>query len=1152
MSTTTTALRRAKWQYPPPAPTPRILHLPRRPRRRQHRNSKTVASKPTCVEARRDRIQGKLETLFDQERAFSRTGIPVVFLDYNGSNVSGGESERRRVRVEECSSESSGHCSGMMEEEKWRFQAEMLRAECNLLRMERDIAVKKLERSRVKMEKTLRSSVQTLLSYPPPAPTPRILHLPRRPRRRQHRNSKTVASKPTCVEARRDRIQGKLETLFDQERAFSRTGIPEKWRFQAEMLRAECNLLRMERDIAVKKLERSRVKMEKTLRSSVQTLLSGRKKICEGEDVSVVLEKEILDLAEKLEKLQRSLGLKDFEVRNCSNFDKQATLLQRRLEKFEVTSDEICVKEIEEMAEASLSIKTSCGVDDSFVSSGKCNVDILRRKMEGLSKGILLNRMEEEYRSMLSSANSSASSSKRIEIHNSSSSSIRQPDQDIMSHEDNKCSGRCKAVVRRIVEQVRVETEQWSQMQGMLGQVRVEMEELQASRDFWEDRALNSDHQIQSLHSAVQEWRQKAQSSESKANELQAQMSVLHGELERMRKEQNTVVTRTKSSPGITQDAQNEMEKRVLVCRLKENHLADDNAGKEVSGDRRRKVHTSSSGFMAPKRSPFRDIGNSSFRDITGNSIPGMPPKLKTSSLHSQLTVALSLMPSHRSPFEAALDQTEVEPDPVLLQALFDCFDSSPKLLHTLFVWAEKQPGFQSSATLFNSMINVLAKSKKFDSTWSLVLDQAALVSGDTFAIIIRRYARAGMTQPAIRTFEFACNLDPICESHSEMSLFEILLDSLCKEGHVKAASEYLDQKRKLEPSWVPSVRVYNILLNGWFRSRKLKHAEKLWEEMKMDDVKPSVVTYGTLVEGYCRMRYAERAIKLVHEMRKEGIEPNAIVYNPIIDALGEAQRFKEAMRMLERFLVLESGPTISTYNSLVKGFCKAGDLAGASKILKMMIGRGFVPTPTTYNYFFKYFSKHGKIEEGMNLYTKMIESGYTPDRLTYHLLMKMLCEEERLDLAVQVSKEMRARGCDMDLATSTMLVHLLCKMRSFEEAFTEFEDMIRRGIVPQYLTFQRMNDALKKEGMIEMAQKLRGMMSSVPHSMKLPNTYSRDGDASRARRTSIMRKAEAMSDLLKTCKDPRELVKCRNSSENVVSIANLLIEDIKKKADKT
>ena len=64
---------------------------------------------------------------------------------------------------------------------------------------------------------------------------------------------------------------------------------------------------------------------------------------------------------------------------------------------------------------------------------------------------------------------------------------------------------------------------------------------------------------------------------------------------------------------------------------------------------------------------------------------------------------------------EAALDQTRVEPDPTLLQALFDCFDSSPKLL--LFVWAEKHPGFQSPAMLFNSMINVLAKS----SHWFLI-----------------------------------------------------------------------------------------------------------------------------------------------------------------------------------------------------------------------------------------------------------------------------------------------------------------------------------------------------------------------------------------------------------------------------------------------
>ncbi|XVE63554.1 hypothetical protein DITRI_Ditri07aG0029600 [Diplodiscus trichospermus] len=491
------------------------------------------------------------------------------------------------------------------------------------------------------------------------------------------------------------------------------------------------------------------------------------------------------------------------------------------------------------------------------------------------------------------------------------------------------------------------------------------------------------------------------------------------------------------------------------------------------------------------------------------------------------------------SSLQSALDQTGVDPDPGLVQAIFERFDSSPKLLHDLFLWAEKKPGFNCSATLFDSMVNILGKAREFEDAWSLVLDHigdgkegSALVSVNTFVILIRRYARAGMPRPALRTFEFASSLEQICNSDEETNLFGIMLDSLCKEGHVRVASEYFTRRKETIIGWVPSIRVYNILINGWFRSRKLKHAERLWLDMKKEGVSPSVVTYGTLVEGYCTMRRVERAIELVDEMKGARIEPNVKVYNPIIDALGEAGRLKEALGMMERVFLSESGPNISTYNSLVKGYCKARDLVGASKILKMMISRGFIPTPTTYNYFFRYFSQFRKTEEAMNLYTKMIQSGHTPDRLTYHLLLKMLCEEEKLDLAVQVSKEMRARGYDKDLATGTMLIHLFWKMHRFEDAFGEFEDMIRRGITPQYLTFQRMNNDLKKRGMTEMLSKLCNMMSSVRSSKKLPNTYSGDEDTSRARRTSIMRKAEAMSDMLKTCNDPRELVKHRTLSK--------------------
>lgn len=495
---------------------------------------------------------------------------------------------------------------------------------------------------------------------------------------------------------------------------------------------------------------------------------------------------------------------------------------------------------------------------------------------------------------------------------------------------------------------------------------------------------------------------------------------------------------------------------------------------------------------------------------------------------------------------ENALDGAGVEVNECLFLELFNHFDSSPKPLFTLYQWAQKKEWFRFSLPVFTAVVNALGKEREFDSAWSLILDRLDSTEKpdlDTFAIMIRRYVRAGMLLPAVRTYEFSVNL----EMHAlglKDNLFEKLLDSFCKEGHVREASDYFYRQKGQDSNWSPSIRVYNILLNGWFRSRKLKKAERLWGEMKREGIKPSIVTYGTLVEGLCRMQRIEMAIELIGEMKEEGIDPNAVVYNPIIDALGEAGRFKEALGMMERLFVLESCPTLSTYNSLVKGFCKAGDIVGASKILKMMINRGFMPTTTTYNYFFRYLSKFGKIEEGLNLYTKIIESGYVADRLTYHLLVKMLCEQDRLNLALQIIQEMRAKGFDLDLATSSMLIHLFCKMHQFDEAIEWFHDMIRRGLVPQYLTYQRLSDDLRKQGMNDKAEKLRNMMASTAHSDKLPNTYIRGGHS---RRKSIIAKAQEMSNILQTSTSPRQLIK--RTTAPVVS-ANQLIENISKRVE--
>ncbi|XP_074310558.1 uncharacterized protein LOC141646583 [Silene latifolia] len=476
---------------------------------------------------------------------------------------------------------------------------------------------------------------------PPPPPTPRILQLPRRIHRRKPPRvppSTAAYGVPPVVllNSRRrekvvladDDVEDRESTSSDdvEEREIttsSSSSKSSKWRFEAEMLRAECYLLRMEREVAVKKLESERSSLHRSLKSAVHSLVFGKKKISEGENVSSVIEEEIEELSKKLVELQRrSSGLKSPELQNCSNFDKQASELQKQLEEYnEIDQNDVCVEEVEDLSVASLS--TECTRKMKTYGGSKrhsiklADVEKLRRKMERLSKGKLLKRMEEVYGSMLSASNcsvpSSATSSRRFDLADLSS----QLSQEAKSGELKVCSGQCKAIVKRLMEQVKAETQQWSQMQEMLGQVREEMEELQSSRDFWQANALKSDQEIQTLHSEVEELKQKAVSFENKENKLQKQVQELLEELEKSKvRDQETCEDKTKASRDstpISLGAQLAKEKRPLTCRVKQRspeYKTMQNKAVDYNEEKRLYKDVSIRPVSAFNRLPFKDIGN--------------------------------------------------------------------------------------------------------------------------------------------------------------------------------------------------------------------------------------------------------------------------------------------------------------------------------------------------------------------------------------------------------------------------------------------------------------------------------------------------------------------------------------------------------------
>lgn len=154
-------IRKSKWQYPQVgSPTPRILQLPRRHSVRRNA-AKGLKTTPSSSSSQKDQ-RVKLEVLFHQERSFDRGGSIVMVNDNGGDKEE--EEGKRRGKVADGREIGGLSAVDEVEEAKWRFQAEMLRSECNLLRIEKDIAMKKIERRKKRMERTLRSAVLTLLS----------------------------------------------------------------------------------------------------------------------------------------------------------------------------------------------------------------------------------------------------------------------------------------------------------------------------------------------------------------------------------------------------------------------------------------------------------------------------------------------------------------------------------------------------------------------------------------------------------------------------------------------------------------------------------------------------------------------------------------------------------------------------------------------------------------------------------------------------------------------------------------------------------------------------------------------------------------------------------------------------------------------------
>nr|CAD1834487.1 unnamed protein product [Ananas comosus var. bracteatus] len=207
---------------------------------------------------------------------------------------------------------------------------------------------------------------------------------------------------------------------------------------------------------------------------------------------------------------------------------------------------------------------------------------------------------------------------------------------------------------------------------------------------------------------------------------------------------------------------------------------------------------------------PSRFFNNTSSSSSSSSSCLFTPPLepgaySDPAAADSANTILHLLRSTDPSAVSSALRHCGVSPTPSLVASLLDSPASSLSSLPaasllSFSLWARPH----LPAHLLASLVDLLARSRSFNSAWSLLLSRPSPLPA--FAPLLRRYARAGSPSAAVRTFRFLLrHPESLAAPHADCSCpFDLLIDALCKEGHPRAAADLVRRRRCEDGTWSP------------------------------------------------------------------------------------------------------------------------------------------------------------------------------------------------------------------------------------------------------------------------------------------------------------------------------------------------------------
>ncbi|PIA42079.1 hypothetical protein AQUCO_02100143v1 [Aquilegia coerulea] len=296
------------------------------------------------------------------------------------------------------------------------------------------------------------------------------------------------------------------------------------------------------------------------------------------------------------------------------------------------------------------------------------------------------------------------------------------------------------------------------------------------------------------------------------------------------------------------------------------------------------------------------------------------------------------------------------------------------------------------------------------------------------------------------------------------------------------------------------NIMSHNILIGGFIQNGDLDSARILFDEMP----ERNLATWNAMVTGFIQFEFNEEGLSLFSQMHGMGFCSDEFTLSSVLRGCAGLKAIQLGKQI--HGYVMKSGFDCNMVvgSSLAHMYMKCGNMSEGERVFQGMA----VPNVVAFNTLIAGRAQNGYSEGAFDQFHLMKMAGLRPDKITFVSVISTCSELATLGQGQQVHAETIKSGSDSSMSVRSSLVSMYSKCGCLEDSvkvFTEFEDddsvlwssmiaaygfhgrgqeaiklfeqMEKKDIEPNDVTFLSLLYACSHSGLKEMGTKLFNLM---------------------------------------------------------------------------